>query len=66
MGASFEDVAKLNISVVDYRAESRERVHRVSVRLVARETAPASTLIGVSALAREGCRIEVEAIAVAD
>jgi len=65
-GATFNDVVKLNIYVVDYRPEYRDLLHPVRARYVSKENPPASTMVGVQALAREGYLIEVEAIAVAD
>jgi enamine deaminase RidA (YjgF/YER057c/UK114 family) len=65
-GASFADVVKLNMYIVDYKHEYRDMLHRVRSRFVSREKPPASTLIGVQALARDGFLIEVEAIAVTD
>lgn len=65
-GANLADVVKLNMYIVDYKYEYRDMLHRVRSRFVSREKPPASTLIGVQALAREGFLIEVEAIAVTD
>jgi enamine deaminase RidA (YjgF/YER057c/UK114 family) len=65
-GASFADVVKLNIYVVDYKHEYRDMLHQIRSRFVSREKPPASTLIGVQALARDGFLIEVEAVAVTD
>lgn len=65
-GASFADVVKLNSYVVDYRPEHRDLVSQVRSRYVSRDNPPASTLVGVQALAREGLLIEVEAVAVVD
>jgi enamine deaminase RidA (YjgF/YER057c/UK114 family) len=65
-GASFADVLKLNMYIVDYKQEYRDLLHQVRSRFVSREKPPASTLIGVQALARDGFLIEVEAIAVTD
>jgi enamine deaminase RidA (YjgF/YER057c/UK114 family) len=65
-GASFLDVVKLNLYVVDYKPEYRALLHEVRARYVSKDNPPASTLVGVQALARPGLLIEVEAIAVAD
>lgn len=62
--ASFEDVVKLNIYVVNYKPADRQAIVEVRNQFVSTEHPPASTLIGVSALAAEGLLIEVEAIAV--
>ncbi|MBI2296570.1 MAG: RidA family protein [Betaproteobacteria bacterium] len=65
-GATFNDVVKLNVYVVNYKPEYRDLLHQIRQSYVSKENPPASTLIGVQALAREGFLIEIEAIAVAD
>ncbi len=63
-GARFEDVVKLNVYVVNYKPADRQAIVEVRNLFVSREQPPASTLIGVQALAADGLLIEVEAIAV--
>jgi enamine deaminase RidA (YjgF/YER057c/UK114 family) len=63
-GAGFADVVKLNVYVVDYRPEHRDLLQSVRARYVPPDCPPASTLVGVTALAREGFLLEIEAIAV--
>ena len=65
-GATFNDVVKLNVYVVDYKPEYRDLLNQVRSRYVSKENPPASTLIGVQALARDGFLVEIEAIAVVD
>jgi enamine deaminase RidA (YjgF/YER057c/UK114 family) len=65
-GASFDDVVKLNVYVVNYKPEYRALLHEVRSRHVSKDNPPASTLVGVQALARDGFLIEIEVIAVAD
>ena len=65
-GATFNDVVKLNVYVVNYKPEYRDLLHQIRARYVSKENPPASTLVGVQALARDGFLIEIEAIAVAD
>jgi enamine deaminase RidA (YjgF/YER057c/UK114 family) len=65
-GASFADVVKITSFVVDYRPEHRAVVSAVRSRYLPATDPPASTLIGVSALAAPGWLIEIEAIAVTD
>jgi enamine deaminase RidA (YjgF/YER057c/UK114 family) len=65
-GASFEDVVKITTFVVDYRPEHRSAVSAVRSRYLPAENPPASTLVGVSALAAPGWLIEIEAVAVTD
>ncbi len=63
-GASFADVVKLNTYVVGYRPQHLAVLSEVRTRHLGEAALPASTLLGVPALAREGLLIEVEAIAV--
>lgn len=65
-GATFNDLVKINVYVVDYKPEYRNMLHQVRMRHVSSENPPASTLVGVQALARDGFLIEIEAIAVTD
>lgn len=64
-GARPTDVAKLTTYVVDYRPELLPAVAEARAALFG-DHRPASTLVGVAALARPEYRIEVEAIAVVD
>lgn len=64
-GAAFEDVVKTTTYVVNYSADLRPALQ--AAREAAYGTArPASTLVGVQALAAPEYLIEVEAIAVLD
>ncbi len=65
VGAGPEHVAKLNTYVVEYSPEKREAVS-AGRRAVFGNLFPASTLIGVQALAAPQLQIEVEAVAVLD
>ena len=65
-GASFNDVVKVNIYIVNYKPEDRAIVGEVRSQYFSGENPPASTLIGVQALAFEGLLIEIEATAVID
>lgn len=65
-GATFADVVKITSFVVGYKPEHRTLMHQVRSRYVSKENPPASTLLGVQALAIADYLIEVEAIAVAD
>ncbi len=64
-GAQPSQVAKLTTYVVDYRPELLPTIAAARAALFG-EHRPASTLVGVAALARPEFKIEVEAIAVAD
>lgn len=63
-GASFNDVVKLNVYVVGYKPEHRAVLQSVREKFVNKDNPPASTLIGVQALARPEFMVEIEAVAV--
>ena len=65
-GATFDDVAKITTFVVDYTPEMRSVIGEVRGRYLPADNPPASTLVGVSALAGPEWLIEIEAIAVTD
>jgi enamine deaminase RidA (YjgF/YER057c/UK114 family) len=64
VGASFSDVTKLTTFVVNYRPEHRAIIGGVRQRHLPAENPPASTLVGVQALALPELMIEIEAVAV--
>jgi enamine deaminase RidA (YjgF/YER057c/UK114 family) len=63
-GASFRDVVKMNLYVVGLKPELVPLLREVRARYVSRESPPASTLVGVSALVGADWLIEVEVVAV--
>ncbi len=65
-GASFKDVVKLNTYVVSFKAEDLPVLREVRAEALKDVTPPASTLVGVQALANPDFLIEIEAIAVVD
>lgn len=65
-GASFADVVKLNVYVVGYQPEHRALLQSVREKHVSKDQPPASTLIGVQALARPEFLVEIEAVAVVE
>jgi enamine deaminase RidA (YjgF/YER057c/UK114 family) len=65
-GATFDDVVKYTTFIVNYTPDARSVVGEVRGKYLPSVNPPASTLLGVQALAREGMLIEVEAIAVVD
>jgi enamine deaminase RidA (YjgF/YER057c/UK114 family) len=65
-GAAFDDVVKMNIYVVNYKPEDRSIVREVRSRYLSAESPPASTLVGVTALAIEGLMIEIEVTAIVE
>ena len=65
-GATFADLVKTTTYVVDYRPEHRAIIGRARGAFYADITPPASTLVGVSALAAPEWLIEIEGVAVVD
>ena len=63
-GATFRDVVKMNLYVVGLKLELVPPIREVRARHVNRESPPASTLVGVSALVGADWLIEIEVIAV--
>jgi enamine deaminase RidA (YjgF/YER057c/UK114 family) len=61
--ATFTDVVKLTYYIVNYKFEYRQTILNVRDKYVSLERPPASTLIGVQALALPDFLIEIEAIA---
>ncbi|WP_426536797.1 RidA family protein [Bradyrhizobium sp. McL0615] len=65
-GASFADVVKITTYVVNYKPEHRAVIGRARMPFFAKRPPPASTLVGVSALALPEWLVEIEAVAVVD
>jgi enamine deaminase RidA (YjgF/YER057c/UK114 family) len=65
-GARPSDVTKLTTYVVGYRPELRPVLGEARTAVFGSVELPASTLVGVQALAEPGYLVEVEAIAVID
>ncbi len=63
-GATFADVVKQNTYVVNLSAEHLPVIREVRGQYFPTENPPASTLVGVTALALEGLMIEIEVVAV--
>lgn len=66
LGGTLGDVVSLRIHVVDYRPEKAAAVGNALREFFSGDAKPASTWIGVAALADPGFLIEVEATAVLD
>lgn len=62
-GATFDDVVKLNWYIRDFKPEYLGVIREVRDRYINKAHPPASTLVGVAALFREGYLLEVEAVA---
>jgi enamine deaminase RidA (YjgF/YER057c/UK114 family) len=65
-GATFTDVVKMNTYIVNLSADVLPAVREVRAQYFASENLPASTLVGVTALAFPDLLIEVEVVAVVD
>lgn len=65
-GATPADVAKTNVYIVNYDPSMGAALNEARKALFEGTTAPASTLIGVQALAMPDLMIEVEAVAILD
>jgi 2-iminobutanoate/2-iminopropanoate deaminase len=65
-GGTLKDIVSLRIYIVNYQPENAEAVNIALQEFFSSENPPASTWIGVSALAVPEFLIEIEAIAVLD
>jgi enamine deaminase RidA (YjgF/YER057c/UK114 family) len=63
-GATFADVVKITTYVVGYEPAHRAVIAAARRPFLPADTPPASTLVGVSALADPGWLVEIEAVAV--
>jgi enamine deaminase RidA (YjgF/YER057c/UK114 family) len=65
-GASYADIVKITTYVVKYRPEQRAVIGKARAPFFPAGQRPASTLVGVAALALPDWLVEIEAIAVVD
>lgn len=63
-GAGYADIVKITTYVVNYKPEHRAVISKARSSFFAGGTPPASTLLGVAALALPEWMIEIEAVAV--
>jgi enamine deaminase RidA (YjgF/YER057c/UK114 family) len=63
-GATFTDVVKMNTYIVNFKAADLPVIREVRAKYFPQENLPASTLVGVQALAVDGLLIEIEVIAI--
>jgi enamine deaminase RidA (YjgF/YER057c/UK114 family) len=63
-GASPADIVKLNSYIVNYKSSDYAAFSAARNELAAGGNPPASTMVGVAALAVEGLLVEMEAIAI--
>ncbi len=66
VGATFNDVVKVTYFIVNYNIELRPALVEIRARYFNPEHPPASTLLGVQALAFPGLLIEIEATAIVE
>ena len=66
VGASYADIVKITTYVVNYKPEYRAVIGKARAPFFADGTPPASTLVGVAALALPEWLVEIEAVAVVD
>ena len=64
--ATFADVVKMTMFIVNYSPEMRPILREVRELYISAERPPANTLVGVQALAVNGLLIEIEAVAIKD
>ena len=64
-GATMNDMIKVNYYVVNLKPDQVPIIREVRSKYLSAERPPASTLVGVTALAREDYTIEIEAVAAA-
>jgi enamine deaminase RidA (YjgF/YER057c/UK114 family) len=65
-GAGYADIVKITTYVVNYRPEQRTVIGKVRAPFFAAGEPPASTLVGIAALALPDWLVEIEAVAVVD
>ena len=65
-GAGYADIVKITTYVVDYKPEHRAVIGAARAPFFSNRKPPASTLVGVSALALQEWLVEIEAVAVVD
>lgn len=63
-GARWQDIARITLFIVDLPSRSLDEIREVRDRWIDADHLPASSFIGVSALALAELRVEIEAIAV--
>jgi 2-iminobutanoate/2-iminopropanoate deaminase len=66
IGATFENVIKLNIYIVGFSQERRKAVMDVRGRYISHDRPPAATMIGVDQLVEPELLLEIEAVAAID
>ena len=62
IGATFEDVVKFTIFIVELTQEKRKAVMEVRSRYISHKNPPAATMIGVDKLVEPELMLEIEAV----
>ncbi|NQZ76374.1 MAG: RidA family protein [Ekhidna sp.] len=65
-GGDYSDLVKINTYIVDYQPEDLDTFRNLRKEIFTDEITPASTLVGVTALALPQWLIEIDAVAVID
>ncbi|MFC4231374.1 RidA family protein [Parasediminibacterium paludis] len=63
-GAGLKDIVKMNTYIVNYQSDDIEIFRKIRKEILGESNMPASTVVGVQALAAKGKLIEIDAIAV--
>ena len=66
IGATFDDVIKFTIFIVDFTQERRKAVMDVRSRYISSENPPAATMVGVDQLVEPELLVEIEAVVALD
>jgi enamine deaminase RidA (YjgF/YER057c/UK114 family) len=66
IGATFDDVIKFTIFIVDFTQERRKAVMDVRSRYISSENPPAATMVGVDQLVEPELLVEIEAVVAID
>ncbi|MBI4673099.1 MAG: RidA family protein [Chloroflexi bacterium] len=66
VGATFDDLLKVTYFIANYKPEDRATLVEIRAQYFNAQQPPASTLVGVQALAFPGLLIEIEAVAMID
>ena len=65
-GAEFSDVVKMNTYIVNYREEDLALFRRIRQEMFGDQNMPANTLLGVTSLARDNIKVEMDAVAIVE
>jgi len=66
IGATFEDVIKFTIYIVEFSQERRKAVMNVRGRYISHDNPPAATMVGIDQLVEPELLVEIEAVVAVD